>query len=101
MTMRPPPSPIDDERLLNTIEQLVESGERDGAGGGISVVALAEALPTQRGPLRKHLIDLADRGELVEVWGIGGARNEPRISYLPVDHADAQTDEVPECGVTG
>ena len=99
--MRSPPSPIDDERLLSTIEQLIESGERDDAGGGISAAALAEVLAAQRSPLRKHLVDLADRGKLIEVTGIGGTRNEPRVSYLPTDHTDAQTDEVPEHGVTG
>ena len=99
--MRSPPSLIDDDRILATIEQLIDSGERDDAGGGISAVALAETLPAQRSSLREHLVDLADRGELVEVWGIGGAQGMPRLSYLPPDHPDAQTDEVPEYGVTG
>ena len=99
--MRSPPSPVDDARILAMIEQLIESGERDDAGGGISAAGLAEALPAKRSALRKHLVDLADRGELVEIWGIGGPQGMPRSSYLPADHDDAQTDEVPEHGVTG
>jgi len=88
--MKSPPSPIDDDRILATIEQLTESGERDGAGGGISAVTLAGTLPAQREALREHLVDLADCGELVEVWGIGGARNEPLL--IPTSRSPGRAD---------
>lgn len=98
-------APIDDDRLIATIEYLINRGVRDGAGGGVSPVTIAAGHHAERSTITEHCSALADAGELVRVTGIGIESNRPRPSYLPADHPDAPDaeaeDAVPQRGVTG
>lgn len=86
----PPANATDDETLLDVVEELVEAGERDMLDGGVRAERVADEVPISTSRLQERLATLASEGALVRVWGANPDNYDPRLSYLPATHPDAE-----------
>jgi hypothetical protein len=77
-----------DREFRRTFEYLARFAAcRDGAGGGVAYEALADAEGITPDAARTRCLRLYRLGHAVQVNGIGP--EQPRTTYLPVDHPDA------------
>lgn len=71
------------EDILAAVESAVESGDRDILAGGVPAEKVANRLSIHQSTASKRLGDLADAGEVVQVWGAcPQAPYRARPSYL-------------------
>jgi len=76
------------ETIREAIQACLSEGVRDGAGGGVHASHIVERIDRSSSAVRKRLHAMETDGEVVQVWGIEG---EPRASWLPADHPDAES----------
>ncbi len=77
---------LTDEEVLRALRDAPEKDRDDG--GGWHAHTLAERLNVSPDAIYRHLRPLIDSGAVVVVWGLGPV--QPRRSYLPADHPDAE-----------
>jgi len=80
---------LTDEEILAAVHDALDAGERDLMAGGIPLQPVADRVPASRSWVHKRLCDLVDRGLLTAVYGADPETYEPRKSYLPPGHPEA------------
>jgi len=77
-----------DERIVKAVKRAIKAGDTD-PGGGVHYTQLANHCRLAEDTLKNRCKQLADKGKLEQVWGIGPV--QPRHNYVPAD-TDGQDD---------
>lgn len=79
---------IGDGEILDAVAAAIEDGETDILDDGVHPTTVADRLGIKRYTAREHLVDLAEQGELREVYGADPETLRGRASFLPADSED-------------